>query len=282
MVPSPPRADEGDRVNIAGSTVLVTGASSGIGAELAPQLAERGATVGVVARRADRLEAVLDRCREHAPDSRMWAADLGDLELAESVADEAWDAFGHLDCLVNNAAIAKRKHVFDLTVEDVQHTMDVNFFSPVRMTMALLPRMRERGSGLVVNVSSMGGRLGIVHEAAYCAAKFALCGWSESMEIDVAGSGVAVKLVLPGPIATEIWEQQPGELPGLYEGPFVSAADCAADIVAAIAGDGFEYFTPAEVEGGYGAQKDMVVGKTQDVDSFVTLMVAMRKGAPDR
>jgi short-subunit dehydrogenase len=269
-------------MKIEGSTILVTGASSGIGAELAPQLAGRGATIGVVARRADRLEEVLERCREHAPESRMWTADLGDLERAEALALRAWDAFDHLDCLVNNAAIAKRKHTLDLTLEDVHHTMDVNFFSPIRMAMALLPRMQAQGSGLVVNVSSMGGRLGIVHEAAYCAAKFAMCGWSETARIDLAGTGVDVKLVLPGPIATEIWQQQPGELPGLYDGPFVSAADCAADIVAAIEGDGFEFYVPEAVEGGFGAQKEIVVGKTQDVDAFMELMTAMKESSPVR
>jgi short-subunit dehydrogenase len=264
-------------VRIEGSTVLVTGASSGIGAALAPQLAERGATVGIVARRADRLAEVLEQCRRHTPESRMWSADLGDLERAEGVAIEAWDAFGHLDCLVNNAAIAKRVHTMDLTVDDVNQTMDVNFFSPICMAMALLPRMDERGAGLVVNVSS-----GIVHEAAYCAAKFAMCGWSETARIDLAGSGVEVKLVLPGPIATEIWEPQPGELPGLYEGPFVSAADCAADIVTAIERDGFEFYVPESVEGGFGAQKDLVVGKTQDVDAFMALMIAMKESSAVR
>jgi short-subunit dehydrogenase len=263
-------------VKIEGSTILVTGASSGIGASLAPQLAERGATVGIVARRADRLEEVLEQCLPHAPESRMWRADLGDLERAEAVALEAWDALGGLDCLVNNAAIAKRKHTLDLTVDDVNQTMDVNFFSPIRMAMALFPRMQERGAGLVVNVSSMGGRLGIVHEAAYCAAKFAMCGWSETARIDLAGSGIDVKLVLPGPIDTEIWEPVPGELPGLYDGPFVSAADCAADIVNAIERDGFEFYVPESVEGGFGAQKDLVVGKTQDVDAFTDLMITMK------
>jgi len=263
-------------MKIAGSTILVTGASSGIGAELAPQLAERGATVGIVARRADRLDEVLARCHEHAPESRAWPADLGDLERAEQVALEAWDAFGHLDCIVNNAAIGKRKHTLTLTVDDLQTTMAVNFLSPIRMAMALFPRMKARGSGLVVNVSSMGGRLGIVHEAAYCAAKFAMCGWSESARVDLDGSGIDIKLVLPGPIATEIWEQQPGELPGLYDGPFVTAADCAADIVRAIESDGFEFYAPAAVPGGFGDQKEIVVGKTQNVDAFVELLVAMK------
>lgn len=258
-----------------GSKILVTGASSGIGAALAPQLAAKGATVGIVARRAQRLEEVVAECRAFTPHSTFWAADLGDVDTAVGIAETAWDHFDGLDALVNNAAIGKRKLVQTLTPADVDITMQTNFFSPVRMGMALLPRWLERGAGLIVNVSSMGGRLGILHEAAYSASKFALCGWSESMRMDLDGTGVKVKLVLPGPIETEIWEVQPGELPGLYDGPFVSAADCAADIVAAMEDDeGFEYYTPEEVPGGW-RQKDLVVGKTQDCDPFLAGMAQM-------
>ncbi len=258
-----------------GSKILVTGASSGIGAALAPQLAAKGATVGIVARRAQRLEEVVAECRAFTPDSTFWAADLGDVDTAVGIAETAWDHFDGLDALVNNAAIGKRKLVQTLTPADVDITMQTNFFSPVRMGMALLPRWLERGAGLIVNVSSMGGRLGILHEAAYSASKFALCGWSESMRMDLDGTGVKVKLVLPGPIETEIWNVQPGELPGLYDGPFVTAADCAADIVAAMENDdGFEYYTPEEVPGGW-RQKDLVVGKTQDCDPFLTGMAQM-------
>src|SRR5262245_10682492 len=258
-------------MRIAGSTILVTGASSGIGAALAPLLAARGATVGIVARRRDRLEAVLAECRRHAPGSRLWAADLGDLARAEAVAREAWDAFGHLDVLVNNAAIPKRMPVPRLTAGDIAHVMDVNFHSPVRMGQALLPRMLERRSGMIVNGSSMGGRIGIVHEAAYCAAKFALCGWSEVMAMDLAGSGVEIRLVLPGPIATEIWETKPGNVPALYQGPFVSAEDCATEIVAAIEGEQFERYAPEAIPGGFN-QKEIVLGKTQDPDTFLNMM----------
>jgi short-subunit dehydrogenase len=263
-------------MEIAGSTILVTGASSGIGAALAPRLAERGATVGIVARRRERLETVLAACRRHAPASRLWVADLGDLPRAEAVAVEAWAAFGQLDCLVNNAAIPRRMPVPQLTAADVAHVMDVNFHSPVRMGQALLPRMLARGRGLVVNVASLGGRVGIVNEAAYCAAKFALCGWSEVMAMDLAGTGVAVKLVLPGPIATEIWETKPGNVPALYQGPFVSAEECADGIAAAIERDGFEFYVPERVEGGF-AQKDVVLGKTQDPDAFIAAMSAMAR-----
>ncbi|MEP6625555.1 MAG: SDR family NAD(P)-dependent oxidoreductase [Acidimicrobiia bacterium] len=262
-------------MDLDGSIVLVTGASSGIGAALAPQLAARGAVVGIVARRADRLAAVLAECRSHTEESSMWAEDLSDLDVAVSTVDQVIARYGRVDVLVNNAAIGKRKLVQTLTDEDVDTTMRTNFTSPIRMAMALLPSMIERGSGLVVNVSSMGGRLGIAHEAAYCASKFAMSGWSESARIDLDDTGVKVKLVLPGPIATEIWERQPGELPGMYDGPFVTAADCAADIVRAIEDpDGFEYYTPESVPGGW-AQKDLIVGKSQNCDQFLTGMAQM-------
>jgi len=264
-------------VKIEGSKILVTGASSGIGAALAPMLAARGATVGIVARRKERLEEVLARCAQHAPASRLWSADLGDLEAAERVAREASDALGGVDCLVNNAAIPKRMPVQRLTREEIDAVMRVNFTSPVRMTLALLPEWLDRDSGCVVNVSSMGGRIGIAHEAAYCASKFALCGWSESLAIDLYDTGIEVKLVLPGPIETEIWDLPENE-PALYEGPFVPADECAASIIDAIEGDGFESFAPPEFPGGLGRQHDMVVGKTTNPDAFIDAMGQMARG----
>jgi short-subunit dehydrogenase len=236
-------------------------------------LAARGATVGIAARRRDRLEGVLAACHDHTSGSQLWAVDLGDLDAAVALARDAWDAFGYLDCVVHNAAIPKRVPVARLTPELVDETMRVNFTAPVRMTMALLPAMIERGAGQHVYVSSMGGRLGIAHEAAYCASKFALCGWSESMRIDLHGTGVETKLVLPGPIATEIWDL-PGNDDPIYDGPFVPAEECAATIVEAIEGDGFEYYAPPEFPGGMGRQVDLVVGKTGNVDAFVEGMGA--------
>jgi short-subunit dehydrogenase len=268
-------------MQIDGSTILVTGASSGIGAALAPMLAAAGATVGIVARRKDRLEAVLAECQQHSPASRLWVADLGDLTAAVKVTKDARDEFGHVDCLVNNAAIPKRTPVPRLTTDEIDTVMRVNFTSPVRMTMALLPDWIERNSGCVVNVSSMGGRIGIAHEAAYCASKFALCGWSESMAIDLHETDVEVKLVLPGPIETEIWDL-PDNDPALYSGPFVPAAECAATIVEAIEGDGFEWYAPPEFPGGLGRQRDMVAGKTNDVDAFIDLMGQMAAPQPKK
>ncbi len=246
-------------MDVAGSTVLVTGASSGIGAALAERLATRGAVVGLVARRQDRLAEVLDRCRRTSPDSRMWVADLGDLDRAEAVALGADDELGGLDVVVHNAAVPKRRRVTALTAKEVEDVMRVNFLSPVRMTLALLPRMIERAAGVIVNVSSLGGRLGIPTEAAYSASKFALCGWSESLAQDLSGTGVQVRLILPGAIATEIWDQ-PDNDPPLYDGPLEPPELVADGIIAAIEGDRFEHYLPD--------LKAVVEFKTGDPDAF--------------
>ena len=174
-------------MKLEGSKILLTGASSGIGAALAPILAERGATVGIVARRARTVSRKCSSCcKKHSPESRMWAVDLSDLDAAEKLALDAWDAFGGLDAVVHNAAIPKRVHMSRLTIADVDETMNVNFDSPVRMTLAVLPKMLERKSGTIVWVSSMGGRIPIANESAYNAAKYAMCGFAEAMYLDLA------------------------------------------------------------------------------------------------
>ncbi|HLX89444.1 MAG TPA: SDR family NAD(P)-dependent oxidoreductase [Acidimicrobiales bacterium] len=253
-------------MKIAGSKVLVTGASSGIGAALARRLASDGATVGIVARRQDRLAEVLADCRKHSPGSRMWVADLGDVDQAERVALEAWDALGGLDCLVNNAGVPMRRHTTKLDGDTVEWVMRVNFLAPARMTMALLPRMLEQGSGMVVNVSSMAGRLGNANEAAYSASKFALCGWSEAIAVDLWDSPIEIRLVNPGPIDTEIWDL-PGNDDPLYDGPKVSPDEMAAGIVTAMESSTFEHFVPD--------MKAIVEMKTTDIDNFMKGMAQM-------
>jgi len=246
--------------------VMVTGASSGIGAATARALAANGFTVAIVARRAERLDEVLADCLPHAPASRRWAADLSDPSAAAALALEIWDAFGHLDVVVNNAAIPMRRPVTRLTMEEVEHVTAVNYHSPVAITLALLPRMLTRRSGVFVNVSSLGGRLGIYHEAAYSGSKFALAGWSEAMACDLFGTGVGVKLILPGAIETEIWDQ-PGNDPSPFTGPFDPPEVVADGIVAAIDSDRFEHYLPD--------MKAVVEMKTADIDGFFVGMQAM-------
>jgi short-subunit dehydrogenase len=255
----------------AGKRVLITGASSGVGASLAGRLAERGAIVGLIARRRDRLAEVLADCQRASPESTMWVADLADSSAVGPLALRAWDSLGGIDVLVNNAAIPKRRAVTQLDPDEVESVMRINFFAPMRMTLAMLPRMLARKSGMIVNVSSVGGRLGIIHECAYSASKFALCGWSESMAVDLHGAGVTVKLIEPGPVDTEIWDHPGSEKP-LYEGPKFPADEVADGIIAALGADGFEHYVPD--------MKAVVDAKNSDIDTYIAGAASMLPGPP--
>jgi short-subunit dehydrogenase len=180
----------------------------------------------------------------------------------------AWDALGGIDVLVNNAAVPKRRAVTALDPDQVEAVMEVNFFAPMRLTLAVLPCMLERGEGVVVNVSSVGGRIGIIHESAYCASKFALCGWSESMAVDLHGTGVSVKLIEPGPVDTEIWDQPDNDDP-IYTGPKFSPEEVAVGIIAALGSDGFEHYVPD--------MKAVVDLKNADIDTYIAGAAGMAR-----
>jgi len=246
--------------------VLVTGASSGIGEAVARVLAAQGDTVALVARRRDRLDAVLADCRVTSPDSERWVADLSVPATAADLALTIWDHFDGIDVVINNAGAPMRRHATQLTMEDVERTMATNYLSPVALTLAVLPRMVSRASGTIVNVSSLGGRLGIATEAAYSGSKFALAGWSEALAMDLEGTGVRVKLILPGAIDTEIWDQ-PGNDAPLYDGPKEPPSVIARDIAVAIDSDTFEHYLPD--------LKAVVEMKTTDIDTFMIGMRAM-------
>jgi NAD(P)-dependent dehydrogenase (short-subunit alcohol dehydrogenase family) len=190
--------------DLKGKHVLVTGASTGIGAGLAEGFAQRGATVGICARRTDLLDEVLGRCREHAPDSQAWTIDLGELDGLADFAKRASDELGGIDVLVNNAGMPKRKTVFAIDVPTIEYVMRLNYFSPVRLTMALLPEIVERG-GRFVFLSSVAARLSPPGEGAYGASKAAISAFAESMQVDLRNTNVRVHLVYPGVIDTELF-----------------------------------------------------------------------------
>jgi short-subunit dehydrogenase len=187
-----------------GKHVLVTGASAGIGAALAEGFAKRGATVGICARRQDRLDAVLARLRVHAPESRAWTVDLNELDGLADFAKRASQELGGIDVLVNNAGIPKRKRVFDLTPEIVESVMRINYFSPVRLTFALLDELVAR-DGRLVYVSSVAARLSPPAESSYSASKAALSAWAECLQVDLRDTNVKVHVVYPGVIDTELF-----------------------------------------------------------------------------
>jgi short-subunit dehydrogenase len=199
-----------------GQVALVTGASSGIGAAVAVELARRGAQVVGVARRAGLLADVMAACQRHTPASVASVHDVSSRADAEAAATAAIERFGHVDIVVNNAGISIRKPAAETTVEDIERVMAVNFFGAVYVTMALLPSMVERRAGSIVNVTSVAGYIPNPLESAYGASKAALSMWSHGLAVDLHDSGVHVGVLSPGPIDTEIWDKD--EIPSVYDG----------------------------------------------------------------
>jgi short-subunit dehydrogenase len=182
---------------------LVTGASSGIGRATAERLAREGWRVLLVARRADRLEALASELEG----ARALAADLTDEDAPERLRQAA-EQEGALHLLVNNAGSAWRSSFAEGGADNVRRTMELNSDSVVRLTEALLPLLRRSAPSAIVNVSSTAGRLAFAKQGAYAASKFALAGWTEALRLEERSHGVHVGLVLPGFIDTEGFPQR--------------------------------------------------------------------------
>jgi short-subunit dehydrogenase len=248
-------------LELKGCRALVTGASSGIGAGLAEALAAQGAIVGICARRGDRLAEVIERCMEHSPESRMWVVDLADLDAVDQLTVDVLDAFGGVDLLVNNAGIPKRRHVTALDFDTISQVMHINYISPMRLTMNLLPQMLERGSGTILNVSSIAAQLSAPGEAAYDASKAALTAFSEAMAMDLWETGIKITVVYPGVIDTDLFSLPDNDIPNLpvTAEPVSVAVDAILDGLATGAAQVYvpEYF------------RDICTSKAQDVPNFL-------------
>jgi len=234
----------------AGKRVLVTGASSGIGASVAVAFAKAGATVGICARRHDRLDEVLKRCRQWAPDSRRWAVDLSRLDELGAFAAQAAEELGGVDVLVNNAGVPKRRLAAELSAEDVEGVMAINYFSPVRLTHALLPAMLDRGSGHIINVSSMGAHSAAYRVGAYAASKAALELYTESLYLELGGTGVHVHLFVPGSTRTEFSTPKEGNDPPFVQDPsaYADPDDVATALLSCLGDPRFETFASEREE----------------------------------
>lgn len=180
-------------IELAGKRVLVTGASSGIGESAAEQFARAGAAVVAVARRKDRLDALAARIADAGGHAHAIAGDLSDFDVIDQVAKDAEELLGGVDILVNNAGRSIRRPLAESLDRwhDVERTMTLNYYAPLRLTRALVPGMFERGDGHIINVATWG----VYSEASplfsvYNAAKTALSAASRAMETEWSGRGV--------------------------------------------------------------------------------------------
>ncbi|MBS2014087.1 MAG: SDR family oxidoreductase [Deltaproteobacteria bacterium] len=218
------------RSAIDGGTVLVTGASSGIGMEIARQLGPRAKTLVLVARRVERLEELKKELvsANGALRVEVLPCDLSKRDEVEKLVAEVGGRGLEVDVLVNNAGVGMMG-VFDKAdAERTAFMIDLNVTSLSLLTLSLLPGMVERGRGGILNVSSGFGLAFLPLFAAYCGTKHYVTGFTEALRADLEGTGVTATQVCPGPVATE-FEQTMGnftgaKVPGWVE---ISAADCA-------------------------------------------------------
>jgi short-subunit dehydrogenase len=246
-------------IDIRGARVLVTGASSGIGAALAEEFAAREAVVGICARRRDHLDEVLERCRARSPRSLRWVVDLADPSAVDVLASSVLDELGGVDILVNNAGIPKRRHAARLDASVVEAVMSTNFFSAARLTLALLPQMLERGSGRIVNVSSVAATLSSPGEAAYAASKAALAVFGEAMAVDLWSTGVKILNVYPGVVDTDLF-RIPGNDAMVASVDPVPVSEVVEQVLDALGRDAVQVYVPSYFEG-LAAQKASDVGR---------------------
>jgi len=182
---------------------VVTGASSGIGAQLARDLAGRGMRVVLVARRLDRLQALAGELGDER--TVPLACDVGARAEVEAMIARAAAHWGRLDLLVNAAGYNTHVLFKDHDVDDVERMMRVNYLGVVWAIKAALPHLRARGQGWIVNLSSLAGKLGQPDEAAYSATKFAVTGLSEALAYELAPLGIHVMAVHPALVRTEMF-----------------------------------------------------------------------------
>ena len=185
-----------------GRTMLVTGASSGIGYDVAQVLGGLGVRAALMARRQAPLEELVSEIRNQGGDGLAIVADVTRREQVMEGVERALNEFGHLDILVNSAGILQPAAIEKMDPRDLQRMFDVNVLGTLHAIQAVLPSMRQAGSGAIVNVGSLAGRRGMPPLGGYSATKFALVGLTEALRVELFGTGVHVALVMPAVVDT--------------------------------------------------------------------------------
>lgn len=183
-------------------TVLITGGSRGLGLILARLFAREGARVALCGRDAETLErARAELARQGA---RVFAktCDIRDRAEVEALVPAVREALGPIDVLVNNAGVIQAGPLEAMRTEDFAESMETHFWGPLHAALAVLPEMKARGEGRIVNIASVGGKLAVPHLAPYCAGKFALVGLSDALRLELAAHGILVTTVCPGLMCT--------------------------------------------------------------------------------
>lgn len=186
--------------------VVITGASSGVGKEIALLLARQGAATILLARSQERLKVLSAEIGKQGGQSVVFAADINDPEQVASVFGKIIARFGKIDVLINCAGFGSFKSVDEMDMETVRKMFGVNVIGLIACTKAVLPQMIRQHSGQVVNVASIAGKIATTNSAVYSATKHAVIGFSNGLRLDLKGTGVSVTVVNPGPVRTPFFK----------------------------------------------------------------------------
>ena len=212
-------------------TVIVTGASEGVGAAAARMFADAGANLMLVARNRKNLEAIADELRDKAR-IEIFPMDVSDADSCVDQFKKTLFEFGRIDVLVNNAGFHARGNVESNSADDLVRTIDVNLRAPMMLMRLALPHMRESGGGAIINVASLAGRTPVPGSAAYSASKFGLRAFTFSLAEEIRDSGIKLAVVSPGPIATQFILADIDKTSDLtFSQPMSSAEDVAQAIL---------------------------------------------------
>ncbi|MFN3648258.1 MAG: SDR family NAD(P)-dependent oxidoreductase [Armatimonadota bacterium] len=232
------------RYPLAGKVALVTGGSRGLGLVLARELARQGARLVICARGPEELERAREELASRGAEVLAVPCDVTEPDQVARMVEAAEVRFGRVDVLINNAGIIEVGPMEVMTRADYEQAMRVHFWGPLNTVTAVLPGMRERREGRIVNISSIGGKISVPHLLPYCASKFALVGFSEGLRAELLKDGIRVTTVCPGLMRTgsprQAWFKGQHEaeyawfkLADSLPGSSISAEKAARQIVAA-------------------------------------------------
>ena len=231
-----------------GTAGIVTGASSGIGAQLAKDVATRGMRVALLARRLDRLEAVAADIRAAGGDALPVRCDVAERRDVENAVRTVVERWGRVDLLVNNAGFGRHVLFKDHDVGDIERMMRTNVLGTVYAIKAVLPTMRAQRRGWIVNLSSVAGKLGQPDEAVYSATKFAVAGLSEGLAHELAPLGIHVMTVYPALVRTEMFTPEVmARMPRGAERSFLEPPEFSRRVLRALANGKYEVTVPGYI-----------------------------------
>ena len=188
--------------DLTGEIALITGASSGLGYLLAREFAREGCKLAICARYEDELLVARDSLAREGVDVLAVPCDVGDQEQVDSLTRHVTAHYGQVDILVNNAGVIQFGPVQSMRKEDFEQSMDIMFWGTVHPTLAVLPQMKSRSAGRIVNITSVGGKVSVPHLVPYNSAKFAALGFSEGMHSELKQYGITVTTIVPGLMRT--------------------------------------------------------------------------------